>query len=521
MNETEQNEVIRFLRSAAWKKGDAAVAEVVETHGAYVFLSGKEALKIKRAATYDYMDFSRLATREAMLRRELELNLPAAPQIYRDVVAVTRECAGDLALGGTGEPVEWVLRMWRFPADAELEKIAERGAFTDELSDELGRSIAAYHHSSEPRPADGAELVQAILEELATAFDDMHEDLPRSRTEMFQKLAAAELRSVAALLVARGHAGHVRRGHGDLHLRNLVLIDDKPVPFDALEFDETLGTCDVLYDLAFLIMDLCHRDLRRPANIVLNSYLLTAEKEEDTGTRALPLFLAVRAAIRAMVDVQIDRARGSRGQKSADARRYLRDALAFLAPPEPRIIAIGGLSGTGKTTLARCLSPEIGAAPGAVHLRSDLERKSMAGVDPAKPLPPEAYDRAASRKVYQRLLKRAERLVSAGRTVLLDAVFLSEEDRRATESLADCLNVPFVGFWLEAEPDILVARVAKREGDASDADVGVLSHQLQREAGRIEWFRIDARHGVDQTAMAARRTLSGAYCAPMGEDQRE
>lgn len=507
MDETNQEEVIRFLRSAEWK-GDAASAEVVETHGAYVFLSGEEALKIKRAAMYDYMDFSRLTQREAMLRRELELNLPTAPQIYRDVVAVTREPGRGLALGGTGEAVEWVLRMWRFPADAELEAIAERGAFSDELSDELGRSLAAYHRSSERRAADGAELMHAILEELDTAFVNMHEELPRSRTEKFRDLAAAELRSIAALLVARGRAGHVRRGHGDLHLRNLVLIEGKPVPFDALEFDETLGTCDVLYDLAFLIMDLCHRNLPRAANITLNSYLLAVEEEEDTGTRAFPLFLAVRAAIRAMVDIQIDRARGTRGQRNANARLYLEEALAFLAPREPRLLAVGGFSGTGKTTLARCLAPEIDAAPGAVHLRSDLERKSLEGVDATVRLPAEAYNEKASRRVYKRLLERAERLLDAGRSVLVDAAFLSEEDRCAFDLLAKRLQVPFAGIWLEAEPDVLIDRVAVREGDASDADPGIVSRQLQRGAGRVGWLRIDTGNGIRQTEVAARRALA-------------
>ncbi len=503
---SDQDEAVRFLRSGAAFSG-GATAEVIETHGAFVFLSGDEALKMKRAVKYPYLDFSTLEKREAMLRRELELNRPFAPQTYRDVVPITRGADGGLVLGGSGAAVEWVLRMRRFAAEDELEAIAGRGAFTDELAEALGHSVALYHRQAEIRRADGAGLIGAILDELAEAFADMHSDLGTERAARFADAAADAFADLSPQLAKRAQAGHVRRCHGDLHLRNIVLIEGRPVPFDALEFDETLGTCDVLYDLAFLVMDLQHRGLRRAANIVLNAYLQAVDGAEDAGLATLPLFLAIRAAIRAMVDVQGDRAREAPGRSDADARAYIEDACAALAPPPPRLVAVGGLSGTGKTSLARRIAPAVGAAPGAIHLRSDVERKALAGVAPAERLPPASYGPEAGRHVYARLLDRAERILAADHAVIIDATFLSLADREAAEALAARLGVPFAGLWLEAPPATLLARVTARTGDASDADADVVRQQLARDTGEIRWDRVVAGTSLAEAEDAAQAIL--------------
>lgn len=491
----DQAAVIAFLKSpgAFARPGDTpGETQVVETHGALVFLAGETALKIKRSVRYDYMDLSTLALREAMLRRELALNQPVAPKIYRDVLPVTRDAAGRLALNGAGEVVEWVLRMWRFPAEDELLAIVERGGFTDALAEDLGQSICAYHAAAPTRDADGARLIADILDELERVFAGMQAELGAAQVADFRKRARMALRAAAGLLVARGAAGQVRRCHGDLHLRNLVLIDGRPVPFDALEFDETLGTCDVLYDLAFLIMDLRHRHLARAANIVLNTWLLAAGGAEDAGLAALPLFLAVRAAIRAMVCVQTARARGGGDQPAAEARAYLAEALAALSPAPPRLVAVGGLSGTGKTTLARELAPGIGAAPGAVHLRSDLERKAMEGVAAQTRLSADHYAGAARAGVYRHMLGRAAVLLGAGHSVLLDATFLAPEARAEAAALAASLPVVFTGLWLEAPGAVLLSRVAARVGDASDADQAVVRRQLAQDIGANDWNRVEA-----------------------------
>ena len=186
----------------------------------------------------------------------------------------------------------------------------------------------------------------------------------------------------------------MRHCHGDLHLRNIVEIDGAPVLFDAIEFDDRLATIDVLYDLAFLLMDLGKRGLGPHANVVLNAYL---DAEGSTGNlvglATLPLFLSMRATIRAKVELL--RARmAPHGQAAAareEARVYFELAQRFLAPAAPRLIAIGGLSGTGKSAVARAIAPSVGAFPGAVHVRSDVERKRLFGVAPRERLPARAY----------------------------------------------------------------------------------------------------------------------------------
>lgn len=497
----DQAETVGFLSSGAAFEAGGPV-EVIETHGAYVFLCGDTALKLKRAVRYDYMDLSTVELRHEMIRRELELNKPAAPGIYRDILPVTRGADG-LQLGGPGPAVDWVLRMWRFPAENELESIVAAGGFDDALALRTGRAIAAYHACAPVRPQPGSPLMQAILDELGRVFGELAGAAGTARVAEWQPAAAAALGKVADLLDARGETGHVRRAHGDLHLRNLVIVEGRPVPFDALEFDETLGTCDILYDIAFLVMDLCHRDLARQACRVLDAWLSEARGAEDAGLAALPLFLSVRAAIRAMVQVQTDAARGASGASAAEIAAYLDLACEALRPAPPMLVAVGGYSGSGKSVLARALAPGLGALPGAVLLSSDLERK--AGRDTQARLDPASYSVDRRAAVYDAMFERASVLLAAGQAVILDATFLDARLRVRAEELAAHADVPFHGLWLEAGEDVLAARLRERRGDASDADVEVLRRQIATGHGPLGWHRIDAAGTPDELRRSARR----------------
>ncbi len=496
-----QDDVIAFLNSPDSHLGGGPV-EMIQTHGAIVFLAGDIALKMKRAVRYDYMDLSTLALREALLRRELELNKPVAPKIYHDVVPVTRTRNGGLALDGKGDAVEWVLRMWRFPKQDELAVIADAGGINDDLAHNLGTAVFSYHAQSPKRSGDGAKLIGDILDELDRVFVDMKGQLGDTNIDRFHRQSHAMFKRIAPLLRHRGDAGHVRRCHGDLHLRNIVLLDGNPVPFDALEFDEVLGTCDVLYDLAFLVMDLRHRDLVRGANIVLNSYLFSASSGEDDGLAALPLFLAVRAAIRAMVLVQTATATGTTADP--EAAQFLDDALTSLQPPAPILVLVGGMSGTGKTVVSRALAPLIGGSLGAVHLRSDLERKATQGKEIHSGLSSIDYAPALRNAVYAQMFDRADHILAAGHSVLLDATFLDAPMRAKAQKTAIKANVACHALWLEAPLPVLISRVKARQGDASDADEQVVRQQLKSCHLPSDWRAISAAGSLNETIELAK-----------------
>jgi uncharacterized protein len=509
MSQTEvsgQDEVVRFMQSGSAFAG-ADLVEHIQTHCAHVFLGGDTAYKIKRAVRYDYLDQSTLGRRRALLDRELILNGPMAPVIYRDVVPVTRAADGGLELNGSGPPVEWALRMHRFPADCEMTEVAASGRLTDPVAEALGQTVRRFHAGCPVLQDHGDDLIRDILDELGRVLTPLEDRVSGGQIGAFLERSHRQLSIVAPILRERSARGHVKRVHGDLHLRNLLLIDGQPVLFDALEFDERLATCDVLYDLAFLLMDLCHRGFVRQANIAMTAYLLSAIGTEDGGLNALPLFISVRAAIRAMVLLQTDQATGHAGESTEEAGLYLRQALAYLEPVRPVLVAVGGMSGTGKTVLARDLAEDLGPCPGAVHLRTDTERKIAAGqVD---------YAATARGAIYNQMFARAANLLAAGRSVVLDGTFLDAAQRSAAEDLATRLGLEFRALWLSAPERVLVERVSSRRGDASDADAFVVRGQSALAGGPVptsSWTTIDAGGAPATTKAVATAALEGLLC---------
>jgi predicted kinase len=297
---------------------------------------------------------------------------------------------------------------------------------------------------------------------------------------------------VGELLDRRRDAGFVRHCHGDLHLRNIVLLDGQPTLFDAIEFNDEISSIDVLYDLAFLLMDLWRLGLHHHANVLWNAYL--AEGGDVDGVPLMPLFLSCRAAIVAKTTATaagLQAEAGRRQELRTLARDYLALAESLLEPPPPRLIAVGGLSGSGKSTLAMDLAPSIGAAPGAVVIRSDEIRKRLCGVPPLEQLGPEGYTDDVSRRVYATLMQHADTIVRGGSAVIADAVFARSGDRGAIEHVAAAAGIPFIGLWLEAPESVLLSRVERREADASDAGAGVVRQQLTQQVDAIGWHRLD------------------------------
>jgi aminoglycoside phosphotransferase family enzyme/predicted kinase len=508
----DQAEVIAFLSDLRSYPMRPDRVERFETHGALVFLAGEEAWKIKRAVRFPYMDFSTLEKRGAVCASEVEINRRFAPEIYLGCVPITRGRDGRLAFDGGGKIVEWAVCMRRFDQAALLSHVAQAGPMPSDLARDLADVVYESHRTAPPRVADReADRVERLVTSVCTTLAGLQDIL--GAVQRFCDRAANGMQRCAALLDERASAGRVRRCHGDLHLNNIVLWHGRPLLFDAIEFDEDLATIDTLYDLAFLLMDLDRSGQHLAANIVLNRYLWRSDTHLDLqGLRALPLFLGLRAGIRAMVTAE--RAEQERGNANLrDGRKaceLLGAATAYLTPNARRLIAIGGLSGTGKSTLGRALAPDVGPAPGAVHLRSDLERKSLHGVDETTRLGPEAYTEAANDKVYAILREKAGHVLAAGHAAIVDAVFARPEERAEMEAVAAKLGVPFQGLWLEAAPDKLLDRAGARIGDASDATRDVVRQQLIGDTGTLTagWVSVDAGGSAAATLVKARKVLA-------------
>jgi len=428
----QQQEVASFLRMLSG-------AAPRETHISAVFVGSDTAWKLKKAVRLSFLDFTTIEARRHFLQRELELNQPAAPGIYRDIAAVVRGGDGTLTLASDprAPAIDWVLRMAPIPEADFLDAMAARGALTPPLLDAIGDAVSRYHAALLPVTAcdSHAMLLRAAD---GNARSALAAGLPQQRVEGWLAGMRDALGHRTAWLAARADAGLVRRCHGDLHLGNLCLWNGVPVPFDALEFDEELATIDLGYDLAFLLMDLDRRVDRAAANRVMNRVL--ARSGDVPMTHGLPPFLSLRAMVRAHV-------RTASGY--TDAMDYLDAAAAYLAPAPAFALAIGGLPGTGKSTLARLLAPGLGGAPGAVVLRSDEIRKRLHGAAPEQRLPAGAYSDAANAAVNAALVEQACTIAAGGHAVVIDATFLDATLRQQLAERMHAVAVPFVGVWLE------------------------------------------------------------------------
>jgi aminoglycoside phosphotransferase family enzyme/predicted kinase len=509
MNHVAQDGVFTFLGQASTHGG--VPVRRIDTHISAVFLAGERAYKVKRAVRFPFLDFSTLEKRRAACEAEIEANRPFAPDLYRAVLAITREAGGQLSLGGTGEAVEWIVEMRRFDETKTLDRLADEGAIDLALADKLARAVAAAHGKSptvDVAPWIGA--LESYISQNDAAFHEYAELFPACDTKRLTRNSVGALAAIRPMLLTRGNLGLVRRGHGDLHLGNIALIDGRPVPFDALEFDHLVASGDVLYDLAFLLMDLIERHLQLAANVVLNRYLAATRRAEDLDAlTALPFFMSMRAAIRAKVTAaRLDDARNSdRSSIIAAAKTYFQLAAVLIAPQAPALVAIGGLSGTGKSVLSRALATDLLPAPGALVLRSDLERKVLFGVAETDSLPAEAYTANATARTYAALVEKAGRVIAAGHSAVVDAVFAEPDQREAITAVARARHVTFRGLFLVADLATRIARVGPRMGDASDADVSVARQQELYELGTLNWITIDASGTPAQTLARARAAL--------------
>ena len=481
-----QREIAEFLTRLA---GRAPIT----THISAVFVGADEVWKLKKAVRLPYLDFAMAASREHFLLRELELNQPLAPEIYRGVAGIART-EGGLAFCDRDAPeaIDWVLRMAVIRPDDFLDVVAAQNKLTPLLCRELADMVVRLHEAAPAgHVSSPVEQFRAVI--AGAASSGMAAGLDAPSVTAWQTSILERLNSAAPLLARRQRENRIRRTHGDLHLRNICLWRGLPVPIDALEFSEEMATIDIGYDFAFLLMDLEFRAGRAAANAVLNRYMALSGDLEQLDL--YPMFLSLRALIRGHIEA---------AQNPAGAQNYLQAALAYLAPRDAPVVAIGGLQGTGKSTLARLLAPDLGPAPGALVLRSDELRKRLHGAAPEQKLPQGAYDDAANQRVAAALLDAVGRAASSGHGVIADASFREPALRQAVAQRAHAAGRQFSGLWLEAPLPLLEQRVASRRDDASDADLAVLRAAAAVAPGPISWPRLDASQ-IDILAAAAKQ----------------
>ncbi len=502
----DQHTVERFLEQAL-----GGAVESVSTHISRLFMAGDRVFKLKRAVRFPYLDFSTPERRLAACVAEVALNSRTAPALYRGARRITREPGGALAFDGGGDLVDAVVEMRRFPEADLFDAMARDGRLGSNHIADLAQALAAFHAGAEIHRAQGGAAAMAALVDMNDAALQATGLVPAETAEALATRFREVLDRHAKLLDARRAAGKVRRCHGDLTLRNICLFEGRPTPFDGIEFSDIIATIDVLYDLAFVLMDLWHRDRFDLANLLLNRYLDAADETDGIGL--LPFLMAMRAVIRAHVTAAQAEGAPDAAARIAEARAYFDLARRLLAGAPAILLAVGGFSGSGKSSVAAAVAPWIGPAPGARILSSDRVRKRLHGVGALTRLPESAYDPAMSERVYATLRQEAGRVLAAGHGAVADAVFDRGTERASIEAVARARSVRFCGVWLEAPPATLARRIAARTGDPSDATAAVLAAQIARGCGPLAWDRLAA----DRPLAALRtdiRSLCGRAEAP-------
>ena len=473
----------------------------IDTHASVVFLEDERALKIKRAVRFPFLDYSTLDKRKAACDEEIRINRPFAPQIYRRVTPITQTSDGSFEIDGPGVPVEYAVEMARFDESKTIDNLVRTGQLPPDIPELIADAVAASHATAPAVLAKvWTESIEPIIEDNNAAFLAT----ARLRVDDVEDLRAgsiSSLQSLQSLLEERGHLGYVLRCHGDLHLGNIVLLSGKPVLFDAIEFDLSIASVDVLYDLAFPIMDFVRYGRFTEANTVFNRYLQITPDDHLVALSALPLFISLRAAVRAKVLLAQPRMRPDIGEA---AYQYFTLACQAIRPPPPKLVAVGGLSGTGKSVLARGLAPGLLPHPGAVVLRTDVIRKQIFNVSEKDQLPDDAYRPEILQHIYGLLAERALRILRQGHSVVLDGVFAKIDERNAVRKIAQDLDVEFAGYFLKADLKTRIDRISRRTDDASDATPQIAQAQENYATEVIDWKTVDAGGTPEQTLAACR-----------------
>jgi len=483
-NSEELPQLIRSLLRPDVYDHPVTDIQLIETHISWVILTGEYAYKIKKPINLGFLDFSTLEKRLFCCNEELRLNSRMAAAIYLEVVPISGD-REQPQLHGTGDAIEYAVKMVQFPQQAQLDNMLANGELGRRHMDAIAKLVAEFHQSTDITADDSdygdpEHVYQPVAENFTQIRQHLHTSKYDEQLAGLEHWGKTEFNALRPLLEQRKHDGFIRECHGDMHLRNLVWFNGQPLAFDCLEFNPALRWIDTLSEVAFLVMDLQDRKQPQLAQRFLNSYL--EQSGDYQGMRVFYFYLAYRALVRAKVDAiragQPSITDAERRKAEGEFYAYLSLALSYTRRRKPELIITRGMSASGKSTLTQPLLELMGA----IRLRSDVERKRLFGINPgmesAAGINKGIYTAEAGVKTYEKLRLLAQALLEAGITVIVDAAFLKYEQRRLFRELAHEQQVPFVIIEFTASADTLRQRIKARTDDVSDADLSVLEHQL-------------------------------------------
>lgn len=463
------------------------VFEVIETHISWVLLTGNYVYKIKKPVNFGFLDFSTLEKRHFYCEEEIRLNRRLAPQLYIGVVSVNGS-EREPELNGQGPVIEYAVKMKQFPQSAQLDRILAEKGLDDSVMDKLANKVAHFHMAIEAVEKDSSfgdleHVQQPVLENfehIRSSIDN--QDIARLLNKL-ETWTKQQIQVLEDIIPQRKAQGFVRECHGDMHLRNIALWEDKIVIFDCIEFNKNFYWIDVISEIAFLVMDLEDRGHDALAQRFQNSYLeITGDYE---GLKLLRFYKVYRAMVRAKVDAlrtgQEQPGSDEYAETFNDLMQYLKLAESYTQPTARCLLINHGVSGSGKSVGSRLLLQNYSA----IQIRSDVERKRLFQVDASSDTSaaPEQsiYTREATRKTYARLLDLAQCLLSAGYSVVIDAANLKLQQRQMFVKLAKSMGVPHIILSYTAPVETLKERVVQRSqrgDDISDATLDILEYQL-------------------------------------------
>jgi aminoglycoside phosphotransferase family enzyme/predicted kinase len=477
------HELLNGLSDPTAYPGRVDQIELRQTHISIVSLTGEFVYKIKKPVKFPFLDFSSLDKRRFFCEREVALNRRLAPQIYLGVVPIVIR-DGRIAVETSGEPIEWAVKMRRLPEVATLENQLIRGEVDSSLMQLLGQRLADFHQQTQPDPQMAeygryAAIAQNINDNLT--LEQQHgRVIDSSVMSRLLSLTLNELNSARELIERRAEAGVPRDCHGDLHLDHVYVFPNELPPadlciIDCIEFNDAFRYIDPVADLAFLIMDFKFHGFPELARELADAYF-KASGDQD-GPRLLPLYVSYRAAVRAKVEslelTETEVPTAERAAIEQRARAHWLLALSGLEVPSrrPCLLLIGGLPGTGKSTLAA----ELSENSGFTVIRSDVVRKELASVQQVDVTIKHDYQTGLYapdwiERTYTECLRRAIELLEQGERVIVDASFSQDVQRQCFLAAAKKLALPGLCFICQAEPEIIQNRLRQRTGDASDAD---------------------------------------------------